>query len=72
MIFGESIIRSKNIVKLVRDVILEIAPHSENLSFTKAESQPFHGQGRREFKVTLGVVPDYAFSGQGLHLYVVK
>jgi hypothetical protein len=62
----------EKIVKFVRDVILEIEHQSENLSFTKAESQQFHDKGKREFKVTLGVVPDYAFAGKGLHLDIVK
>jgi Tol biopolymer transport system component len=59
------------IVKLVRDVVLEIEKRGEDLPFTQAESER-HAKGRSEFKVTLGVVPDYAFSGEGLHLDVVK
>lgn len=54
-------------------MVVEIEKRQEKLAFTKAESQQRrHGKGRSQFKVTLGVVPDYAFSGEGLHLDVVK
>ncbi|OQY53875.1 MAG: hypothetical protein B6247_13520 [Candidatus Parabeggiatoa sp. nov. 2] len=62
----------QNIVKFIRDVVLEIEHRGEKLAFTKAESQHQRGKGRSKFKVTLGVVPDYAFAGKGLHLDVVK
>ncbi len=62
----------QNIVKFVRDVVLEIEHRGEKLAFTKAESQHQPGKGSSQFKVTLGVVPDYAFAGKGLHLDVVK
>ena len=62
----------QNIVKFVRDVVLEIEHRDNKLPFTKAESQHQRGKGRSKFKVTLGVVPDYAFAEQGLRLDVVK
>ena len=60
----------EKIVKFARDVILAVDRRHEKLPFSKAESQP--SRRKSEFKVSLGVVPDYAFSGKGLHLEIVR
>jgi len=55
----------KDIVKMVYDVI-EITDSKGKLPFTKTrESQ---AGGTRTFTVTLGVIPDYGFSGTGLRI----
>jgi len=56
------------IVKFVRDVILEL-DHS-SLTFLKTENQQKHGKSK--FKVSLGVMPDYAFTGKGLLLEAIR
>lgn len=60
----------EKIVQFVRDMILAIDHRQEKLLFSKAESQ--HSHRKSEFKVSLGVIPDYAFTGKGLHLEIVR
>ncbi|MCP4708623.1 MAG: M20/M25/M40 family metallo-hydrolase, partial [Planctomycetes bacterium] len=59
------------IVSFLADLVYEVDSRDEKLEFTKAESQGT-GKGRSDLKVTLGVVPDFAFSGQGLRLDGVR
>ncbi len=60
-----------NVIRFVRDTVTELDGLKARPAFTKAESQDAM-QTRSSFKVTLGVVPDYAYSGKGLHLDVVR
>jgi S1-C subfamily serine protease len=59
-----------NVVKFVRDVILELDHRSKPLTFLKTENQ--HKHGKYKFKLSLGVMPDYAFTGKGLLLEAVR
>jgi aminopeptidase YwaD len=54
----------KDIVKLVYNTIV-LTDDKGKLPFTKTNDQQM---GRTTFKVTLGVIPDYGFSGNGMRI----
>ena len=54
----------KDIVKLVYHII-EVTDNKGKLPFTKTREAQ---QGRRSFSVSLGVIPDYGFSGTGMRI----
>jgi aminopeptidase YwaD len=54
----------KDIVKLVYHIV-ETTNNKGRLAFTKTNDQQM---GRTNFKVTLGVIPDYGFSGNGMRI----
>jgi len=58
----------EQIVKFVRDVVLEIDRRADKVTFSFLKP----GKKHSKFKVSLGVMPDYAFTGQGLRLDAVK
>ena len=55
----------KDIVKLLYEII-GITDTKNKLPFTKTAEQK--NEGRRSFKVTLGVIPDYGFTGTGMRI----
>ncbi len=54
----------KDIVKLVYQII-QTTDSKGKLPFTKTREEQ---QGRRNFTVSLGVIPDYGFSGTGMRI----
>lgn len=54
------------IADMVNAMILEL-PASEKLTFTKTTDAP-DSRERARFKVTLGVMPDYVFTGEGMRI----
>lgn len=55
----------KDIVKLLYEII-GITDTKNKLPFTKTAEQK--NEGRKSFKVSLGVIPDYGFTGTGLRI----
>ncbi|TGO03433.1 hypothetical protein PN36_06830 [Candidatus Thiomargarita nelsonii] len=56
----------EKIVKFVRDVVIDLRADQVTFSALKVNKK------RAKFKVSLGVMPDYAFTSQGLRLDAVK
>lgn len=55
------------ILKLVTDLVSDLNKSGEVPSFTEAGNP--HAQATQQtFKVTLGIIPDYSFSGKGLRI----
>ena len=50
----------KYISQIVYDVVVDVANHSDNFVFQEAGPKE-QSRGRRRFKVTLGILPDYTY-----------
>jgi hypothetical protein len=61
----------ERIATLVARVAMAVAEERSRLSFVDAPADPHKG-GRGGFKVALGTIPDYAFTGKGLRLDGVR
>jgi Tfp pilus assembly protein FimT len=59
-----------NGMKLISNYVIQLVSHLEDLPKIdfKKTANPHAGQTRSSFKVTLGVIPDYSFSGGGLKI----
>ena len=61
----------ERIATLVTRLALSVAQSPDRLAFVDAPADPHKG-GRGGFKVSLGTVPDYSFTGKGLRLDGVR
>ena len=57
-------------MKLISNYVIQLVSHLDDLPKIdfKKTANPHAGQTRYSFKVTLGVIPDYSFSGGGLKI----
>ncbi len=57
-------------MKLISNYVIQLVSHLDDLPKIdfKKTANPHAGQTRSSFKVTLGVIPDYSFSGGGLKI----
>lgn len=59
------------ILRLIANVLEGVDKETADLEFTTA-GNPHAGQTTSDFKVTLGVMPDYSYSGKGLKIDAVS
>ncbi|WP_373515900.1 M20/M25/M40 family metallo-hydrolase [Persicitalea sp.] len=60
----------QKILQLIVDLVGELGKTNNTITFTEAGSP--HAQGAQsDFKVTLGIIPDYSFNGRGLRVDAV-
>jgi len=63
----------EKVVRLVYRVVGDIDRASARPAFTKAASAPQAGGGdTRGFRTTLGIIPEYGYSGDGMKISVVR
>ncbi|MFT3774103.1 MAG: M20/M25/M40 family metallo-hydrolase [Minicystis sp.] len=62
----------QRVATLVARLALAVAQSDARLPFVDAPADPHKGGGRGGFKVSLGTIPDYAYSGKGLRLDGVR
>lgn len=62
----------ERVTTLVARMALAVAQSNDRLAFVDAKPDPHKGGGRGGFKVSLGTIPDYAYTGKGLRLDGVR
>lgn len=60
----------QKILQLIVDLVNELGETSKAITFTEA-GNPQKQEDQSDFKVTLGVIPDYSFNGRGLRIDAV-
>ena len=60
----------QKILRLIADLVTELDKVPTALTFTEA-GNPHTQETQTTFKVTLGIIPDYSFNGQGLRIDAV-
>lgn len=60
----------QKILRLITDLVTELDKVPTALTFTEA-GNPHTQEAQTSFKVTLGIIPDYSFNGQGLRIDAV-
>jgi S1-C subfamily serine protease len=53
-------------------MLLDVAERDERMAFVDAPADPQKGRMRGGFRVSMGTVPDYAFTGKGMKLTGVR
>ncbi|HTO93473.1 MAG TPA: M28 family peptidase [Bacteroidota bacterium] len=62
----------ERVVRLVERVALDIDRAGERPAFTRAEPASAPGGDTRGFRTTLGIIPEYSYSGDGMKISVVR